>query len=425
MIRNYLKGVVLIIITFLAIRVIKKHKPYIIAVTGNIGKTSTKDNIVSALGTYKIVYSQKSFNSDFGIPLTILKCSTGWSSSIKWIKIILKGISVYFGKEYADYLILEVGADKKGDIASITKWLKPDIAVMTQFAAVPVHIENYKNREELIREKRYLMEALVPGGLFIYNADCKDSSEMAASCMSDTISFGLKYGDYRAGTINNNIYEGKVEANVVTRENANIKLELYDVLGEAAILCALPAIIIADAFGENREETCMSLSRQRREPGRMRLLAGISNSYIIDDTYNSSPLAVESGLKTLRSLSNRHRKIMILGDMLELGEYTSAEHKRIGMIAAESGNILVTVGSRSRLTALAAREAGMREGYVLECKGSKEAGEAVREIINEDDVVYIKGSQSMRMEKATALIVSSHIEAKHNLPRQEIEWLLK
>jgi UDP-N-acetylmuramoyl-tripeptide--D-alanyl-D-alanine ligase len=423
MLRNYFKAFILKAITTLATLILKKHKPYIIAITGNVGKTSTKDNIVAVLSMYNIVYSKKSLNSDFGVPLAILMSDSGWDSILKWSKVIINGIKIYFSKSYADYLIVEVGADKKGDIENISKWLKPDIVVITQFAEVPVHIENYRNREELIREKRYLAEALKVGGLLIYNADCADSTKIASMCDREAIAFGIKYGNYVAGTIVNNIYEGKVEARVSTKEGKDLHLELSDVLGEAAIICTLPAIIIADVFGLNRVTIVDRLNNAKREPGRMRLLKGFDDSYIIDDSYNSSPIACESGLRALRSIDNKHRKIAVLGDMLELGEQSGGEHRRIGALAHTSADVLVTVGNRARLISEGARDSGMRAGYILECKNSTEAGAAVREILKSEDVVYIKGSQGVRMEKATAQLFSTKVSSRESLPRQEREWL--
>jgi UDP-N-acetylmuramoyl-tripeptide--D-alanyl-D-alanine ligase len=294
--------------------------------------------------------------------------------------------------------------------------------VLTQFAKVPVHIENYKNREELIREKRYLVEALRGDGLFIYNADCEDSIKMVSLCKNETRTFGFRYGDYLAGTILNDIYEGKVVANLSIMKETNLKLELPGVLGEAAIICALPAVIIGDLFGIKHDEILSRLAQLKREPGRMRVLQGIKDSYIIDDSYNSSPLAVESGLRALKSIGSKHRKIMILGDMLELGEYTSDEHIRIGELAKSSGDILVTVGGRSRLTAASAKDSGMRDGFVLECKNSVDAGIAVSEIVHQGDIIYIKGSQGMRMEKATAMLVNPSLDFKSSIPRQDKYW---
>ena len=141
--KSILKKIISTIIKYEAVLIIKKYKPKIIAVTGSVGKTSTKDAIFAVMSSsFFVRKSEKSFNSDIGIPLTILGCPNAWFDPIKWARNIFRGLElIVFKHSYPEWLILEVGADRPGDIKEVSKWLKPNIVVLTAFAKVPVHIE--------------------------------------------------------------------------------------------------------------------------------------------------------------------------------------------------------------------------------------------------------------------------------------------
>lgn len=430
---QFFKKLLIKILVLLSGAILKKHKPFIIAVTGNLGKTTTKDSIAAAFsGQDAFIASKKSLNSDLGIPLTIIGASSGWRSISKWLEIIWKGIKVYFGRDYKKYLILEVGADTKGDIENVTKYLRPNITVMTQFSEVPVHIENFKNRKELIREKRYLAEAIVDGGTFIYNSDCVDSVDMLEDLAEDfknrnikVLSFGTKTADIVATSIVNSVTNKKVSAKVILKDDTKniLNLECDGVLGESPIICALPAILIADEMNLDIYQSLEKIKTSERAPGRMRILNGRNKSIIIDDSYNSSPLAAAHGVKTVGDLKIIGRKIFIIGDMMELGTFTKEEHLKLGKQIAKYAHILITVGLRSRDVAESAMDNGLGEGWVLQCDDAYQAGREVQQLLRSGDLVYIKGSQSMRLERATMMILDEDLKAKDYLPRQESEWL--
>jgi UDP-N-acetylmuramoyl-tripeptide--D-alanyl-D-alanine ligase len=293
------------------------------------------------------------------------------------------------------------------------------------YGDVPVHVENFKNREELIKEDEYLVKSLKSKGVLIFNSDCPDATSIAERCSKENkkeiLSYG-KAGDLKIRNISNDI-KRKLVISQISFKNKMQNIECYGVLGDAAVYSALPAVIISDILNFDLKESLNKIKGMSRSNGRMKILEGMNNSVLIDDTYNSSPVAVMNGLKVMKSLVGISRKIVILGDMMELGKYAKDEHFKIGTEVAQSANILITVGSRSKATAEAAKEAGMGEGWILECKNSKEAGEEVLNILKEGDVVYVKGSQSMRMEKALKLLVSESVDIKKELVRQESEWL--
>jgi UDP-N-acetylmuramoyl-tripeptide--D-alanyl-D-alanine ligase len=140
--KNILKKVVTSILLWESKIILKKYNPYVISITGSVGKTSTKDAIFTALSTSDYVRrSDKSFNSEIGIPLTIIGCDNGWSDPIAWLSNIFQGLElIVFKSDYPKTLVLEVGADHPHDIESVSKWLQSDIVVMNKVGDIPVHL---------------------------------------------------------------------------------------------------------------------------------------------------------------------------------------------------------------------------------------------------------------------------------------------
>src|SRR3989344_838372 len=172
---------------------LRKDRPRIIAITGSVGKNSTKDAIYEGLAASSVVRrSEKSFNSDIGVPLTILGRPNGWGNPLVWLKTLLEGLLLILApNHYPSMLVLEVGADRPGDIRRIARWLTPDVAVMTFIPAVPVHVEFFASPEELVREKQYLLDVLRPGGTAILCADTDPSRAPAAPAGARALTFGF------------------------------------------------------------------------------------------------------------------------------------------------------------------------------------------------------------------------------------------
>lgn len=421
--KDLIKAVVVRILTWEAKLVLAKKQPFIIGVTGNLGKTGTKDAIYAVMKDHVSVRrSQKSMNSEFGVPLTILGEKSGWGSPFAWLGIISRGLFVSFSKSYPTHLVLEIGADRPGDIQSIASWVKPHITVVTQFGQVPVHIEFFENRDAVVAEKAYLVKALRPEGLFIWNADDHDAKEVLIhTTQARKVSVAIREdADIRADNVRmyGTPIEG-VEADV-TVGGVVSHLVMPEVVGKSPIYAALPALAVARELNIPCDIACAAIRDMDKPRGRMRLLQGMNGSVIIDDTYNASPKATEHGLQTLATLEGH--KIAVLGDMLELGDHTQDEHYKIGKIAATSCHKLYTVGVRSHKTAEGALDNGMLDDNIMQCDSSLEAGKELVQILQPGDIVYLKGSQSIRMEKAVAMILATTHDPKKVLARQEVEW---
>lgn len=450
--KNILKSIIIFVITLQAKIILRKHKPFIIGVTGNLGKTSTKDLIYSVLNfsaNSNIRKTEKSLNSEYGVPLTIIGAKSGWNSITKWILVIWKGFQTYFDNNYPEVLVLEVGADRPGDISYFNKWLSIDICVITQFAKYPVHVENFNNdRSLLIREKRYLIESVKDGGKIIFNASCLDSAKMIQDAKEDRtinknieiISFGYGIGDYTVSDIKNNLSTKSVTAKVLNTNQkegdsfSDITISCSNIWGDAAIWTSLPAVIIGNIFKINKDNIVESIHNSRRSPGRMNILNSEWGQIIVDDTYNSSPLAVENGLSVLGEFKKQNRDLQtvaILGDMLELGEYSLEAHRYIGDIVVNNKiDLLFVIGLRALDIKNRAIELGMNKDNILEYNNSKVLAKEISVFCvegtikdNKSSIIYVKGSQSMRMEKIVAQIINKDVKVSDILARQEEEWM--
>jgi len=422
-----LKKIVSSIIQLEARLIIKKYNPKIIAVTGSVGKTSTKDAIFSVMAAnFYVRKSEKSFNSDIGIPLTILGCPNAWNDPIKWLSNILKGLElIMWRNNYPEWLVIEVGADRPNDIKDITKWLKPDVTVLTTFAKTPVHIEFFGGRDNLIREKEYLVDALKYDGVLIANADDTDAMKMAQKNKSKLLSYGVTGdADLRASNISINYTDGKADGMIFKVEYKDnvIPITIKGSLGVQNIYSSLAAIAVGLSQKINVVKAGEGLLENETPKGRMKIIKGIKNTIILDDTYNSSPVALYSALSTLKNIETKGRKIAMLADMMELGKHSVDEHYEAGKAAADSCDILITVGVRAKKMAEGALDEKMDEGSIFQFDNSVEAGKFVQEMLKEGDVVLLKGSQSTRMEKAVEEIMAEPEKAEDLLVRQEEEW---
>lgn len=418
----------------LAQATLKTYKPKIIAVTGNIGKTSTKDAIFAAIATtYSARKSYKSFNSEIGVPLTILGEDNQWSNPFGWLVLFTRSaLRLIVREEYPAWLVLEVGADAPGDIENITKWLKPDIAVLTQFGEVPVHIENYKNdRTLVVREKAFLPKALKKDGVFVYCGDDVDASQIAEGIMRTKVNFGFKKDN--TISIHNDIflYNTKetdkkdlagMQYELHTQDGKVVHIERKGYLGRVYAAAGAAACAVAQVLDVDLNLLDKALSEYTPESGRMRILEGVKDSVLLDDTYNAAPKAMKHALDTLQTVDVRGKKIAILGDMLELGKHTEKVHKDIGKEVSQAAHTLITVGMRARFIAEGALNEGMNENNIFQFEDSRSAGKFAEGLIGEGDVVLVKGSQGIRMEKAVEELLRYPEMKEELLVRQSEEW---
>jgi UDP-N-acetylmuramoyl-tripeptide--D-alanyl-D-alanine ligase len=211
---------------------------------------------------------------------------------------------------------------------------------------------------------------------------------------------------------------------VVQVEGESLPLEIKGAIGAHALLPALAAVAVGRALAKPLPEILAALAHYDPPRGRMHLIEGIKNTMLIDDTYNSSPAAVHAALETL-ALMPSARKVAILGDMLELGRHSVEEHRKAGAMAAKQADLLITVGFRARDIAQGALDAGMGEEKILQFERSSQVAEELKNLLQEGDLVLVKGSQSMRMEKIVEEVMQDPAHAADLLVRQDEEWKKK
>ena len=424
---NFFKQCVILIITWEARLVLMRHKPRIIAVTGSVGKTTTKDAIFSALaGVEHVRKSAKSFNSEIGVPLTILGCDNGWNNPFRWLMNIATGIIVILKKDYPKWLVLEVGADRPGDIKRTAVWLRPDIAVITGVPEIPVHVEYFKSPEDVVREKRALAEHLKPGGKLVLNGDDARMREIHGSFRGSAVTYGMESNNDFFASHEEICYQDGLPVGMqfrVDHAGSSVPVSVFGALGRPRIYAALAAIAVADVVGIDTVTAAGALMSWDPPPGRVRIIQGMKGSILIDDTYNSSPSAALAALDTLKEV-RAGRRIAVMGDMLELGKYSRDAHRQVGERAAACADILITIGFRARAMAEAALDAGLKEESIrqYEKDDTARATDELLADVREGDVILVKGSQGMRMERIVRALMNEPAQAADLLVRMDREW---
>lgn len=396
---------------------LKAHHVQVIAITGSVGKTSTKEAIFMILSSRFDVYSsKKSFNTEFGLSLAVLQEEeSGFSSPMAWLRILRR---VYFGKKkVCKKVILEMGADKPGDIKKLVKIAPPKIAVVT--AVRPVHLApgQFRSLEAIAAEKGVLVRSLPKEGMAILNND--DEWVRAMPTIAGRLTYGVKN---EAMLMAKEIRAGAKDLQFTAHFGVQKAEFRVPVLGEFQVYVLLPAIAVGLQLGMKLSECAAALADFSLPPGRMNPIAGVNKSQIIDSSYNASPATVGTALELLASLKAT-RKIAALGTMNELGEMTHEAHIEIGKKAAQVAQILVTVGQEAPTIRRGALEGGMQEEQIHAFFDSEEAGQFLQGQLKQGDLVLVKGSQNrVRMEKLVKLIMKEPQKAGELLCRQGAAW---
>ena len=415
--QKVLKKMVQIPLTTCARLVLWLHRPTVIAITGSVGKTTTKNYTAAMLreAGEKVQASPKSYNDTFGVPLSILGLTTGGRNPFKWLLILLRAAGrVVFFK--ARFVVLEVGLEFPGDITTITKWLAPDIALLTQLPATPVHRAHFKSTEKLYEEKMALLKAVKREGTALYNANDTIATEQIAkqniqaavrayNKEEDTkgiqyITHGIHYSQgVPVGTDLTIAIEGKEEP-----------FYIPDTLGEGSAKAVIAATAIVRTALPTTEVSVLrkAVASYPPTPGRMRLLPGLEGSILIDDSYNASPASVAAAVHTLQILEAK-KKILLLGEMAQLGDKAEQAHTRIREM----------IQNMEKTTFIAVETDKYGKEYR---KTRKEAQEYILAHADIDTVFLCKGSQVTRMEKIVETLLSATLQSEEVLVRQETEW---
>ncbi len=416
----------------LARLILKRYQPIVVAVTGSMGKTSAKEAIYKVLRDNKISVrlSQKNYNNELGLPLSIIGADSAGRNPAGWSKIFLDAFRLILFKDpdYPRVLILEMGVDRPGDMGYLTKIAPPQVGLVT--AVSYSHLEYFGNVVNIQKEKQVLVENLNNKGLAILNYDNAGTREMLSACRSRVLTYGLKPGaNLQAQDIVFNFTKGNYElAGLNFKLNYNgavVPVFMNNVLNESALYAALAAAAVGLYFDLNLVEIARALRDFSLPPGRMNVLPGIKHTFIIDDTYNSSPEAAIAALDTLGriKIDDPAHKYAVLGDMLELGAYTEEGHRLVGAKVFKSGiDQLIAVGEKARDIIRGATEAGLADDYIFYFDQADEAGRFLQNRIKAGDIILVKGSQAVRLERVVKEIMAEPERAGKLLVRQGAEW---
>lgn len=421
-----MKSIIEKILKFLTKRYLARHKPKIVAITGSNGKTSAKEAIFIVLKEkFKVRKSEKNYNTEIGVPLSVLGVSAPISNLFWPITLLRAIIASYFSIKAPEILILEMAADKPGDLKYLTSFIKPDISVITAIGDLPVHIESYSGPKAVAEEKLYLIKALDSSGVAILNFDDKIVLEMKGKTRAHIFTYGFEDGAMiMAFEEQNNFYNDGDFLGIRFKldfEGKIVPVKIKNVYGKPAVYACLAATVVGNVLGMNLVEIVKALEDYKPLKGRLNVIKTKEGAFIIDDTYNASPLSTSVALQFLRDLP-AIRKIAVLGDMKELGKYSVEAHKEIGKEAAKSAEYIFIVGEAAKFIALGALEQGFKKENIFEFSNSIEAGKKLKEIVLMGDLVLVKGSQSMRMELTVEEIMAEPEKKKDLLVRQDWPW---
>ncbi|OHA09029.1 MAG: hypothetical protein A3B37_03590 [Candidatus Sungbacteria bacterium RIFCSPLOWO2_01_FULL_59_16] len=406
------------ILRLLARAMLRRYRPKIVGVTGSVGKTSAKEAIFTVLQTkFRVRRSEKNYNTEIGVPLAILGIPHCGRNIFTWAFAFFR-VAVRMlirDRRYPEILVLEMGADRPGDIAYLTKLAPPDVGVITAIGEIPVHVEFFAGPKELALEKSKLIEALPPEGCAVLNFDDAAIVNIRSRTAGRVLSYG--FGEGAAIRVANYALDPHGIRFTLERGGRSAAVKLGSTFGRQQAYAAAAAAGVGIAFNMGLEEIAAALGRYESPPGRLKLIRGIKGTMILDDTYNASPAATNAALEVLRELP-AERRIAVLGDMLELGEFTEAAHRAAGGEAARSADVFIAVGERMKFAMNAAKTRVETFWFAA----ADEAGRKLQELLKPGDVALIKGSQAIRMERVVKEVMAEPERAPELLIRQDAEW---
>lgn len=355
----------------LAASVLREHPVKVVGITGSCGKTSAKEYTASLLARkHMVLKSEKSFNNHIGLPLSLLKLN-----------------------KFHEVAVLEMGMNHPGEIKDLTQIAPPDLAVITNI--MPVHLQFFKNLREIARAKTEILRGAKKGAVAVLNGDDSLLMNTTKDWEGKKITFGLSLScTIRAENIRTKGYEGYTLGLVYGHIRTELTLPVFY---KSYLFNFLAAVAVAYSFSLPLEDILKTIPELKPLPMRGELLSLDSRIKVINDSYNSSPVALEMALNSIRQLPGK-RKIAVLGDMLELGKNEVQFHRQAGKKVAESGfDILVTVGPLSRHMAKEASLSGMPN--IFTCQDSLEAVSRITSLLQDGDLILIKGSRKIGLEK--------------------------
>lgn len=420
-----MKNLIAKILGFLTRAVLMQFKPVIVGVTGSVGKTSTKEAIVAVVQErFSVRSSVGNYNNEFGLPLAVLGEASPGKNIFGWLSVFFRALLTLLKNNYPQVLVLEMGADKPGDITYLLRLTGPlDYAVITDIGIS--HLLNYSSKEALAKEKLTLARGVKDHGTIVLNIDNEILAKFASEKKNENI---VTYGSGES------VQVGAVETKLIQQgkqwglnfkikyQGATVPVVIPNALGRANVYAGLAAACVGLKMGMNLVEVSQGLGKYSPPAGRLRFMEGIKHTWIIDDTYNAAPASVNLALDVLKEVAGSSRKVAVLGGMAELGNQTESGHKEVAIKIQEVGvEMVFLVGDNAKIIR-DELERRQFKGIVKWFDAADNARIPVQNEIREGDMILIKGSQSSRMEKVVKEIMADPQSADKVLVRQSEYW---
>ncbi len=338
-------------------------RPYTVAITGSVGKTTTKEYVCRALcARYRVHKTEENENNLLGLAKTI-----------------------FSRPKNCDILVAELGSNHRGEISLLSSLLRPDAVILT--AVGRAHLGMFGSEEEIFLEKASALQGLKQGGLALLNRDDKRLRTLTPTDASILFVSQKEEADLYAEGVR--FLNREARFTLRSKDRAlSVSIPLASPVGLSALLLALA---LADRLGIGWEEAISAFSSPVSVKGRQELL--YKNEYvIIDDTYNASPEAMKEALSLLARIGENSRRIAVLGDMAELGDNAKKIHREIGREAAHSAHLLFAFGSMATDYEKGAREGGLSPLCIHTFKTARACAEHIKKEASPNDVILIKSS---------------------------------
>lgn len=347
----------------------------VVGITGSVGKSTTKELVAEVLDQrYATLRNRGNLNNEIGLPLTVLSLSEGHERAV-----------------------LEMGFYVPGEIALLCDIAQPQVGVVTNIGTV--HAERAGSQEAIARGKAELVQSLPADGVAILNYDDPWVRWMAGQTQARVFFYGLdSQADLWADRVEGLGLEGIRFRLHYGQEVLHLRVPL---IGRHSVHAVLRAAAVGLAEGLTWQEIVSGLRSQHAQLRLMAVRTG-SGALVLDDTYNASPESTLAALNLLAEIEGR--RVAVLGDMLELGQYERRGHEMVGVRAAEVADELVAVGERAAIIADAAGRAGLPAAAITRLETTEQAVELLRTRLGSGDVVLVKGSHGMRMDRIVAAL---------------------
>lgn len=392
----------------------------LVAVVGSVGKTSTRRAIATMLGTkLRVLSHSENHNMEVSVPLAVMNIEfpPNVRSVLAWLKVLRTAKKRVKEAFFYDVVVVELASDRPGDIQAFGKYLNPDITVVTAVAAE--HMANFKTIDAVAAEELSVGSF---SKLVAINRDDIEGKYAQYLQTSSVDTYGMSGVAEYHFLAERTAPDGHFEGTLVTPEFGEQHLKL-NVIGEQIVKTIIAGALVGAKLGLQAADIKKGAELVTPVPGRLQPLRGVLGSLIIDDSYNSSPLAARAALQTLYSFADRQR-IAILGSMNEMGEYSKAAHEEVGK-ACDPTELewVITVGEEAeKYLAPAAKGKGCQ---VKSFKSPIDAGAFAHSVLHKNAVVLVKGSQNgVFCEEAIKVLLHSTAD-EARLVRQSPAWMAK